>query len=610
MGSPITTFHSPYIHSNIDNYKQYANKNILPSTGKAEVVQGFTQIVNELNQTRTMLYNRARSFLGVDPESLTRAELDRIFKGDDKDYQDMANAAIQFLYQPKNYTLLSPEKTVTKKQASKILQDHGVRKKVVEEIEKTLFSKGDIIDLNLFQKEIRKYLQKALGDYEIQSGKGAANLQNIKGLEALEKIVYKEFTKKLKNAPIITSPYSVLNNYISKLSEQVVGTRKDLYKELDIKNNSTAFINQFKTHMFSTFSNRDSLFKEKLTKYVDACAAEFYNDLSTIVPEIANISGGIQEFGLKSVLSNTPNSVEIEVIGSASEKSKQNENGEWKKGVQAILREKLGKRATKINKKIMKDYSAQSYSDWLVTRNGVTVRVQSKNSAWAVRDFFEKKENRSTYLTLLQEDISATDFVNKIMASGNLFAFDENMFGYVIANEYWFAHHKSVSRNKSNSSSGGNNANIMKQLADGILNYLGVIIPNEFDVNNEAAASNSNIFWLVTGNYYPTYKIIDGMLNYFNTKKDETLASFSVKVHSSTSINAPTLYKQKMEALDEHKINWTKDKGITNHYEIDNLVAAGQKVGKEIIDNYTIQSLKMKLPSMEGLMQSAFTFYR
>jgi hypothetical protein len=98
-----------------------------------------------------------------------------------------------------------------------------------------------------------------------------------------------------------------------------------------------------------------------------------------------------------------------------------------------------------IERKVYKKNEGQSYTDLIMVRNGIKVRVQSKNSLSSAAPVFLSGEDRSSYINLLDHEMTPFEVVKVLEASQNTATLDPAMLGYVLANDYWFSRHNSYS---------------------------------------------------------------------------------------------------------------------------------------------------------------------
>lgn len=587
MANPSSlSFERPYVHSNIDNYLSFVKKNSLPS-GKKKAVQEIREITSQLSNISSQLKSKADRFLGKDADSITQADLRNIFQANGK-IGEFQRAAINFLYNKEYVDTILPNTKIKKSELQSALRSAGlnINKKLADKILKQLGGNDDsIIDYNKILTVIYNIIEQEISKVKgVQFNRTKKTQINI--ISSLNGIFNKKQIDQIVSN--FRSPYSNQRNLAKAISGELGISYKNLLQNQAL--DTETFCKTFETYMRNNFPNLTQQENELLKDFVKECIISFKQTLSKMNYNTSNILGDIQEIIVPEIIIKG-GVLEIINTGSLPEISK-----DGKDSVKKIT----GTLESGIKKSVYKQSDKQSYTDLIFERNGVKVRVQSKNSlSSAAPVFLNENEDRSSFINILGAPITPQSLLEKLESSGNFAAIDPAMLGYTLANDYWFSHHNSMFRGDKNTGPINRKENSIKQLTDLILNALGVVIPDSIDVD-ETALNDSNIFWLITGAFVPTYKIVDGIRHYFDENID-AIASFTLQISSKGSVpRADIFYKQKLDVMHELKGNGSNK----SNYEDEKFLKVGQGVGQSIMDNYTIDAVKLKIISMKNLLQT------
>ena len=587
MANPSSlSFERPYVHSNINNYLSFVKKNSLPS-GKKKAVQEIREITSQLSNISSQLKSKADRFLGKDADSITQADLRNIFYANGK-IGEFQRAAINFLYNKEYVDTILPYTKIKKGELQSALRSAGlnINKKLADKILKQLGGNDDsIIDYNKILTVIYNIIEQEISKVKgVQFNRTKKTQINI--ISSLNGIFNKKQIDQIVSN--FRSPYSNQRNLAKAISGELGISYKNLLQNQAL--DTETFCKTFETYMRNNFPNLTQQENELLKDFVKECITSFKQTLSKMNYNTSNILGDIQEIIVPEIIIKG-GVLEIINTGSLPEISK-----DGKDSVKKIT----GTLESGIKKSVYKQSDKQSYTDLIFERNGVKVRVQSKNSlSSAAPVFLNENEDRSSFINILGAPITPQALLEKLESSGNFAAIDPAMLGYTLANDYWFSHHNSMFRGDKNTGPINRKENSIKQLTDLILNALGVVIPDSIDVD-ETALNDSNIFWLITGAFVPTYKIVDGIRHYFDENID-AIASFTLQISSKGSVpRADIFYKQKLDVMHELKGNGSNK----SNYEDEKFLKVGQGVGQSIMDNYTIDAVKLKIISMKNLLQT------
>lgn len=592
MGNPSAfSFASPYVHSDRANYLTYANKNSMPAdAGKAQYA--LSDIIEQLETLSSQLRMRADQFVSpAKIESISQKELSEIFyaKGPIGDFQKAAN---RFLYNKNNIDLLLPDTKIKKDnllnslEQVKVANNKELANKILEH-----FQNQDIIDINslltVCYQLIEDALIKTINDKNITFQRTKASQAGLINEKNVAKLINKKRLNQI--AKNFKTPYQSTKALAKKIANDAGISYKNLISNQNL--NTEKFLTRFANYMRENFPNLNDKDQKLLQNFINTVSSEFDTLIKNTTFNTSNIIGAVQEDLVTTVIVQG-NAIEIISTGRLPEIDNQGE------GVKKIM----GTVVDAIERKVYKKNEGQSYTDLIMVRNGIKVRVQSKNSLSSAAPVFLSGEDRSSYINLLDHEMTPFEVVKVLEASQNTATLDPAMLGYVLANDYWFSRHNSYSQGKV-SGPKSTNKNSIKQLTDLILNSLGILIPDANKVNPNII-NESNIFWLITGAFVPTYKIVDGIILYFKQQKKE-LTEFTIQIDSHSTPSALSLYQKKLEAIGESKdVNGKFKNAISNFYTDTALIEVGQEVGSEIMSNYKIKALKLKIPSMKNLLQT------
>jgi hypothetical protein len=180
----------------------------------------------------------------------------------------------------------------------------------------------------------------------------------------------------------LTQPFRNEKNLKKTIAEEI-SSRLNLEPKDAGQKRVNNFCNYFREQMAIRCSKID---KEVFNKYVNSCIKDFKASFSKLSTNASNVAGARSEIGVAILINNNSNNgITITVTGSMNEDKVEEEmqNIYRKEGVNGLIKK------IKENGGVIKERDKQSYSDWLVTRNGVTVRVQSKDNRQALSAFFE-----------------------------------------------------------------------------------------------------------------------------------------------------------------------------------------------------------------------------
>ena len=293
-------------------------------------------------------------------------------------------------------------------------------------------------------------------------------------------------------------------------------------------------------------------------------------------------------------VNDTANGFIIEVTGSDTEKE---------------IRNKYGMLETAAT---WNDISKFSYTDMIMTnRNGVRVRVQSKNYTGAYQTYLRTEGDGGDveqHTRLFSEEMLFTEFLDKLERSGNFSgSFDKDALGYTIANELWFDQKGSIDRGSMKGREGkthtrlfGSDSWLSKQLSSAFVNFLGVVIGE----NGEVLTDLSNIFFLIDNiALVPTYQIIDDIINYYEKGlmglNSITITPKRTGIHYAYG-DPLEFYKEKAEAVGKEGLGKAT-------YTNPSLVGVGKRQGAQIMSSFKISGVNLD-QSIRALLTSAWAF--
>lgn len=552
---------TPYVHSNYYNFLNNSQSNPYGQL-QNDSTTPLSETIAELEGIRTALKAQADAFLkGKTPQQLYN---DLISKNP---FTDVAKKVI---LSPKAQAYLSGEGgSYNKTEVAKILGPE-VANLLIPEI------RGAIAE-NDFVEAIARSI---FGTKEIRLVNQKTNINTSIKNKEMEKYLIDKIKQPFRSSE-------------SKILKQLV---KDALKETGVKKSNSKQ---------SNIDNFISYFRREVTREVMNSSIPFQGDLTTTLNEYLNAmenffrkgglkdnytskqaSGAIAEVGMAKVLTTaTDSELQIRIIGDTPEKEVQQSLGE-------IL---------SVSEGVIKRNDKQSYSDWLMTYKGDTVRVQSKNYRDAIRNFINVDgiaTGGGAQISILR-DQTFEKLMDELQNSGNKISFNRQEIEYTVANEFWFDMKGGINRGQSGTEKHAfNDQVLMSSLSSAVINYLGIVIDKKTVINPR----HSNIFYFIFGDgLVPTYEIIDGMILALKGKRAELAnIKFTRDKGSVPKLeSAESLYGRKSAAVGKLIPN--------GGYKDSELVGVGSSVGATIVKNLSFRSINIQIDA-ETLYKSAYVF--
>ena len=554
---------SPYVHSNYYNFLANVRSNPYKElssgdSGKEEL----SSTLSELKNIRDSLKSAADDFLqGKSPQQLYNELINK------NPFVDIAKKVI---LSPQAQRYLSGEGDFyNKTEVAKVLGPELANLAIPE-------LKGAITE----QQFVGMIAQQIFGTNEIRLSNQKTNIKtNIKNKE-----MEKYLIEKIKQ-PFHSSNSRALKQLVKEAMEEAkIGKSKA--KQNSVEN----FIKYFRQQVTQEVMNAKIPFKGDLTaelnKYLNAMEAFFRGNLKNNYTS-KQASGAIAETAMAGLLTTiTDSEIQIKIIGDTSEKNVWLELGE-------VLNKSNG---------VIKGEDKQSYSDWLMTYKGRTVRVQSKNYRDAIRSFINVDgiaTGGGAQISLLRQE-NLIKLLDKLSSTSNVLgSYKREEVLYSLANELWFDMRNSLNKGKKEDKHAFNDQVLMDSLASIVINYLGIVIDKGTVIN----AKQSNIFYFIFGEgLIPTYRIIDGMIMALQGQMDElSKIKFTREKTSVPGLQSATsFYEQKAASVAE---------GLNSEggYSDPGLLGVGTSVGAQIVNNLTFRSINLQIDA-ETLYKSAYVF--
>lgn len=553
----------PYVHSNSQNFVG------VTTLARGREDSKIDKILSQLETVRDQLKNRAETFCDG---PVTKKRLNEIFGGNSgEDYIKFIQIMKEVMLSSQMKQLLTKKREYDFNKLKNIVSDKVLQKLNISELGSDTLQEKEVIDAIL--KSI---------------GLGKEITIDLEGQKAAMKRAFRGENKNKVEQIYTTRLYKKKGKIMKqRILEMLQGAIKE-------KQSNEVFLQSFEVQVRMRAQQEGIDLTSSDNKKINTLLKKVVNELRSEmkVLDSAQASGQITEQGMGIIFNQADNEISIEIIGEKSEAEVQ----------QKLILLNKTITTTSSSTGIMKDQDKQSYSDWLITRNGITVRVQVKNYRSAIENFLQSRKSGKdasggAYIHLFHENTQYEDFLDQLLStSSGLSSVKKEDLDYVIANDSWFSkrvsygHNKSLGRNYNSQK-----ANVELFMTNAFLNYLGIVIGDGTVVNHDM----SNIFYYVMGDgFIPTYVIIEQAISYFRDMKAE-MTRLHLKFSSSIpSTSAKAFYEAKRAAISSNS-------GI--RYSDSGLLEVGQKMGESILQSTIIQGLNLHIDANK-LYSSSYSF--
>ena len=577
----------PYVHSHLYNlYNPNTNfKTNFDYFKNNEYKEAMDELIGNLTIIRDNLKNEAEDFLG--PLTAQQA------------LKSLNNASIS--YQKIGIEILNSEEAIAVLGANEI------------DASKLNFDSWQWQVSDRVKEQIRNNISMSLSDVaSIVSSDIAATILSA------ENTVKGQRSKITQYLGVSEATKKRINEAIKGRISSEKGKIKEIVKTELLKR--TRSTNKVRTRFISFFEKK---FKEKLAMQTDIV----YPNNQTPEDYLEKVKKGIQDLPADAFQENRSNiigklgedffkvveesdaNVQIQIVVTGTESE------------QSLLQKGLIDKILKTHH----DPTKESQTDMLLTHNGKTVRVQSKNlqSAYqsVISDTIDAKPIPG--IARIQDTVGYLDLIDQLDKNGVLHLSNQDLanINYLLANEMWFRIMGTVEYYTKMNEKGekeeyykarGLNSKepaVLKDIAQKVNNYFTKEIQNfiglSIDENIKAkplrSQSDSNVFYLVSNvALVPVYAIIDDLIKKIQ-EEDQKFSLFSVTLNRNISISGDeeSFWKAKEAVLPDMP---------EGEYTYQNpLLGVGAEKGSEIMHKLKIQRMNLNF-DLDFLINSAWPF--
>ena len=579
----IGTAEAPYIHSTYSNFFYQAMDMGFTSSGIKENGK-IEQKIAQLESIRDQLKNQATSFLN----GITTQQLFTKIYGANNDFVSIGMKVIgnQDFYK-KIYDAMN---------TFKITEQNRVQLQ-------RLFGKTLITDeiQNLPRADLLAGISNKLfnSHYKGQIILGKSKTEQISHIKNAFRFNQNEINE-------IASQWFQKNNKALSLNTKIKNkdVEKSIYNILYTKYNSdkNTFIDtvmKFFREDFDKYSieaAQDTGWNKRKEKYFNNVKKQLLNIFTKqSINDMNNLYGFGGEEMMASIVNAGNGAATIEVTGSQLERQ---------------VTEKF-RQTEEAFKYSLKNIDTPSYTDFILTYKGKTVRCQSKNYQSLYKKFLERQEedqkNNIIQTIKMLEGEPIDEFLGRMKdnissAHHILENLDEVIYG--LANEAWFYAAGSINKNTGKiykMQQINRQSTIDYLISEALINYIGVMVDQQYRIQTDLSV----IFYLIDNNYFlPTYEIINGMINnlreWRSLQRRQYTATGRVRTKGIGEAKATSLLKEKEEAVKGEN-GFQRNGSYSNTALLD----AGTKMGKKVREKLTIQSLNLEI-SLKDIMASSY----